>query len=235
MSQYTLPPVPAPGDPAGRVDPNSGFLCFTTHWQPDPKADDPDMPGRKVQMSSFIPAEPDSPCLCGSGKSFGDCCRLNPLWHPICPSPGDPALTYSLIRPQSARFQVLDVDAFRHGLTDDLRLQCVEDQQERGFWLLFGEPVLEDRYGIICFGDVELQRERALIVSAMSDVRMHVLLAVLREAIGGCVVGLPAPPGEMPQGTYQDIYGIDKWTGKSKTLRGMPPSRPRRGKKREGR
>jgi hypothetical protein len=43
---------------------------------------------------------------------------------------------------------------------------------------------VEDQYGILCFGDIELTQNRTLSVSAMSDVRMRVLLDLLQEIAG---------------------------------------------------
>lgn len=37
------------------INPNNGFLCLSTYWQPDPEAADPEMPGRKLTMTSYIP------------------------------------------------------------------------------------------------------------------------------------------------------------------------------------
>ena len=61
-------------DPS-KLDTNSGFLCLSTHWRPDPNASNPDMPGQKLVMTSYIPVRADDVCLCGSGKTFDACCR----------------------------------------------------------------------------------------------------------------------------------------------------------------
>ena len=222
MSGYVLP-RPDLETLKGKVDPNGGFLCITAHWQPDTAADDPDMPGRKVQMCSYIPVPPHEPCLCGSGERYGDCCQRGRLWHPICPNPGDPSLTYSLLQPQVARLPRVNGAATRPLLMADPRLYCTEDGPQRGFWILFGDPVLEDPYGVICFGDIELKRNRTLIVSAMSDLRMQALLTVLQEILG-----------DLPEARIdrEDIPVLDKRTGKSRMLRPARSPSSRQGKRR---
>ena len=181
MSKYVNPPRFDPDDLAGMIDPNRGFLCMTSHWRPDPEAPNPEMPGEKLSMSSYIPILPRERCLCGSGKRYRDCCQLECLWHPVCPNPGGPDNGFSLTRPQSARFQDVDGDALRERLMADARLRCTDTSRASGFWAFFGDPPVEEEYGILCFGDVELKRDRMLVVSAMSDLQMEALLALLRE------------------------------------------------------
>jgi Uma2 family endonuclease len=57
------------------VDMNGWFLCFWTYWQPDPAAPDPEMPGLKQEMVTYLPVAPAADCLCGSGKSYAGCCQ----------------------------------------------------------------------------------------------------------------------------------------------------------------
>jgi hypothetical protein len=105
------------------------------------------------------------------------------VWQqPVCPNPG--LQGYGLLAPQSATFRAVDGSTVHERLMDDLRLYCVEDILDRAFWTLWGEPALESKYGIICFGDVELQHRQTLIVSALSTTRMAVLLDLLAE-VGG--------------------------------------------------
>jgi hypothetical protein len=117
----------------GPIDPTSGFLCVSVHWRPDPGAPDPEMPGQKMSIALYLPAEPGAPCLCGSGKTYSDCCRRQRYWHPICPNPGLEG--YSLMVLQSAAITPIDDVIWRTRLLDDIRLQCLEDSPQRGFWL----------------------------------------------------------------------------------------------------
>jgi SEC-C motif len=202
---YTIPTLPHV-QPA--LDMNGGFLCFWTYWQPDPAAPDPEMPGLKQQMVTYLPVASAEDCLCGSGKSYARCCQRLPYWRPVCPDPG--LGSYSLLAPQSATFRVDDGSAIHERLMDDLRLHCVEDTPDRAFWTLWGEAALESEYGIISFGDIELQQ--TLIASALSAPRMAVLLDLLAEA-----GGLPGPTVE-----HDPIPVFDKRTRERYAL---PPRR----------
>jgi len=64
-------------------------------------------------------------------------------------------------------------------LQDDERLYCVEDTPRRSFWIFWGDPALDAIYGTLCFGDFELQKSRTLVITALSDVRMEVLLELV--------------------------------------------------------
>jgi hypothetical protein len=223
MSKYVDPPLFESEDLEGLVDPYAGFLCLSSHWRPDPGAADPEMPGQKLSMSSYIPVRPGEECLCGSGKRYRDCCQPERLWHPICPNPGGPDEGFSLARPQTARFRDVDGDALRQKLTGDPRLRCTEAGLARSFWILFGNPSVEDQYGILCFGDVEFKGNRTLVVTAMSELRVQVLLALLREIAGDLL--------EEPRITYDDIPMIDKQTGRTRIQR-APQTSERRGRRR---
>jgi len=181
---------------------------MTVHWRPDPEAADPEMPAQKLSMSSYIPVLPREKCLCGSGKRYRDCCQPKRLWHPVCPRPGGPGSGFSLTGPQSARFRDVDGDAIRERLMADARLRCTDTSRASSFWILFGDPPVEEEYGILCFGDVELTRDRTLVVSAISDLRMQALLARLRE-IAGDLLGEPGV-------TYDEVPVIDRATNKSR-------------------
>ena len=134
-------------------------MCISSHWCPDPNAPDPETPGQKLQMASYIPVRLSDPCLCGSSKAYRDCCRLRRYWYPICPNPG--LNGYSLRSPQSATFENVDGQLLRMRLMEDVRLQCTEDTPDRGFWLYWGDPALDDQYGTLCFGDNELPARQA--------------------------------------------------------------------------
>lgn len=192
---------------------NGGFLCFWTYWQPDPAAPDPDMPGLKQQMVTYLPVAPAADCLCGSGKSYASCCQTLTCWRPVCPNLG--LQDYSSLAPQSATFRAVDGAAIHERLMDELRFYCVEDTPDRTFWTLWGEPALESEYGILCFGDLELQYQQVLIASAMSTPHMAVLMDLLAEDAGG--VGLPDPAVE-----HGPIPVFDKRTRKRYML---PPRR----------
>ena len=229
VSKYVNPPRLDPEDLKGMIDPYGGFLCMSMHWRPDPEDADPEMPGQKLSMGSYIPVRPREKCLCGSGKRYRDCCQLERLWYPVCPNPGGPGSGFSLNRPQTARFQDVNGGAIRERLMADRRLRCTDDEPAGGFWILFGDPYVEEAYGILCFGDIELERDRTLVVTAMSDLRMETLLALLREIASDLL-------GE-PRITYDKIPVIDKQTGRARMQRasqsrGPFPKRRERRKRR---
>jgi len=209
MSKYVTPPN-LPSAFEGVVDPNGGFLCMSSHWRPDPEADDPEWPGHKLSMSSYIPALPREACLCGSGRRYGDCCQPKRFWYPICPNPGMEG--YSLTAPQSATFGDVDGAAIRQRLMADPRFRCTDDSRASAFWIYHGDPAVEDQYGLLCFGDLELKDDRSLLVTAMSDLRMQTLLAVLREVAGELL--------DEPRRSRDSNLVIDKRTGKMRTVEG---------------
>ena len=87
---------------------------------------------------------------------------------------------YSLMHSQSARFKNIPADAVYDFLQDDERLYCVEDTPRRVFWVYWGDPALDVPYGTLCFGDLELQDNHSLLLTALSDARMEVLLELVR-------------------------------------------------------
>jgi hypothetical protein len=169
------------------IDPDGGFLCLSSHWRPKPGDPDPEMPGEKMSMASYIPCAPVEPCLCGSGLPYRRCCRPKPDWQPICRNPGGQG--YSLVKPQSATFRGVDRAAIHGKLAADPRFYCTVDEAEKGFYLFWGNPPVRDQYGILGFGDIELEGD-TLVASAMSDLRMRVVLDVLFE-IAGSLLGTP--------------------------------------------
>jgi hypothetical protein len=82
---------------------------------------------------------------------------------------------------------------------------------------------VEDQYGILCFGDIELTQNRTLSVSAMSDLRMRVLLDLLQEIAGDYL--------SKPQMSRDPALAIDKLSGKitAQPSKGMSGRRRRRG------
>jgi hypothetical protein len=166
-----------------QVDPDGGFLCIWTHWQPNPDTPDSEAGGQKLMMVTYLPCAPDAPCLCGSGKLFQNCCRQGPYMPVICRDPGVETV-YSPFRSRKATFSKVDGRVVREKLKADERLITTEDTPARGFWTYWGVPYLESEPGIMCFGDVELNHNQRLVVTALSDTRMQVLLDVVREIIG---------------------------------------------------
>ena len=201
MSEYEWPQVVPPEI---SIDPDGGFLCVTTCWRPNPDDPDPEMPGQKLSTASYIPVLPEEDCLCGSGKPFRACCRPRRAWRPVCLNPDGQG--YSLVAPQSATFHDVDGPVVRARLLADMRLYYVDESIESSFWTLWGDPALEIQYGILCFGDIELEENRTLIVGAISDLRMRVLLDLLEEIAGDCL-------GE-PQISREAILAVDKKSSK---------------------
>ena len=168
-------------DPS-KLDQNAGFLCLSSHWRPNPNDPDPDMPGQKLTMTSYIPMRADDICLCGSGRMYNVCCRQERYWRPVCLNPDGKG--YSLLAPQSATFHRVNGTTLRGYLMKDKHLYCVDAGTKSSFWIYWGDPALQDQYGILCFGDIELKRNRTLLVTAMSDLRMQTLLKLLKEITG---------------------------------------------------
>ncbi len=170
-------------------DPYGGFLLWGSFWKPDPQAPDPEMPGLKQQAIIYVSVKPEETCLCGSGQPYGVCCRPKPDWQPVCHNPG--AESYSPVVPQEALFERVDGPLLRERLMDDPHLACVDDAPGRGFWIYWGEVALETELGIICFGDIELQADGSLLVTAMSDLRMKTMLDLLQEIAADCLPDEP--------------------------------------------
>ena len=168
---------------AARLDPDGGFLCLWTHWRPSVADSEAEGGGEKLTVLTYLPCPPDAPCLCGSGKQYRDCCRPKPYMVVLCPDPGVEE-TFSLCRGATITLAPVDGEAVRQKLLADERFKCTEDTPERGFWTYLGDPYFESEHGILCFGDVELQHKRKLIVTGLSETRMQVLLGVFREMLG---------------------------------------------------
>jgi len=160
------------------LDPNAGVLVVTMYWRPRAGDPNPEFPGEKLSALSYLPINAQDQCPCGSGECFGNCCQLLPYWRPVCPNPG--LQGYSLLHSQSARFTHLPGKAVAAFLHNDERLYCVEETPHRTHWIYWGDPALDAlSYGTLCFGDLELQDHRTLLISALSDVRMKTLLDLL--------------------------------------------------------
>jgi hypothetical protein len=161
-----------------RLDSNGGVVVQTTCWRPRPGDPNPEQPGERVSILSYHPTDAKGLCPCGSGKSFGACCRPLPYWRPVCPNPGMQG--YSLMHPQSARFTTILADKVYAFLQDDKRLYCVEDSPRRALWTYWGNPAFNIPQGTLCFGDIELLESRTLLITALSDACMKVLLELVR-------------------------------------------------------
>ena len=161
----------------GSLDPNGGVLVRTTYWRPRSGDPNPEHPGEKLYILSYLPTDADDLCPCGSGKPFGACCQPLPYWRIVCPNPGMQG--FSLMHRQVAHFKNISTDFVHDFLQDDERLYCVEDTPRRSFWIFWGDPALDAIYGTLCFGDFELQKSRTLVITALSDVRTEVLLELL--------------------------------------------------------
>lgn len=183
------------------LDPNGGVLVCTMYWRPRPGDPNPEQPGEKLSILSYLPTDARKRCPCGSGKRFGACCRPLPYWRPVCPNPGMHG--YSLMRPQAACFTPIATDEVYAFLQDDERLYCVESNPLRAFWIYWGDPAFDALpYGTLCFGDLALQENHSLLVTALSDARMEVLLELVRPLnLGTPQIQLdPIPRVEKPIG-----------------------------------
>lgn len=69
---------------------------------------------------------------------------------------------------------------------------------------------MKTRRGIMCFGDVKLQKNRTLRVIAMSDLRRRTLLELLKEDCGD-LLGRPTV-------RYRPMKILDKQTGEDVIL-----------------
>ncbi len=191
--------------PRTSVDPNRGFLCLWTYWRPNPDQPNPEMPGIKQQALTYLTSHPNTHCLCGSRLPYRRCCQSRPYWQAICFTPDPKQEQYRLVASQTASFDGVAGSLLRQRLTGDSRFKLVEDTPARAFWIYWGEPAFEGQFGTICFGDVELQDEQRLIVTAMSAQRMALLLYVLYDCNGSLLT--------IPQISYDRLQVIDKQTG----------------------
>ncbi len=108
--------------------------------------------------------------------------------------------------PQSVTLKVADRAVVRERLMKDVRLKCTADDADGAFWVYWGDPAYDDPHGTLCFGDIELNPNRTLYVTALSDIRMQALLAFLREIL--------SDEFELPAVRYEPVTVIDKRSGK---------------------
>lgn len=174
--------TPSPNINVDKLNPNEGVLCLAAYWRPRPEDPDPDMPGEKIHITSYLPLSDQDDCPCGCGKSYKKCCQRKSYWPLFCPNPKLEG--HSLLRPQKATFKEVDGMTLGPKLMDEERLYCVENTIKRAFWLYWGTPALQAPYGICCFGDFELIDAHTLVVTAISDYRMQVLRDFLESLMG---------------------------------------------------
>ena len=89
--------IPIPDIDMNKLNPDKGVLYLATYWRPRPDDPDPDMPGEKIHITSYLPLSNKDDCPCGSGKLYNACCRRKSHWPLFCPNPG--LSGYSLLRP----------------------------------------------------------------------------------------------------------------------------------------
>lgn len=168
------------GPDLSSLNPRGGVLVVTTYWRPRSGDPNPEQPGEKLFILSYLPTDAQNLCPCGSGKRFAACCQPLPYWRPVCPNPGMQG--YSLMHSQSACFLNIPKDVVYAFLQGEERLYCVEDTPQRAFWTYWGDPAFDTPpYGTLCFGDLELQENGMLLVTTLSDTRMEVLLDLLQS------------------------------------------------------
>jgi hypothetical protein len=161
MNRFDLPLTQELGD----VDPEGGVLVVTSYWRPRLSDPNPERPGEKLTILSYLPPEATAPCPCGSGKRFEACCQPLPYWRPVCPNPGMQG--YGLMVPQAARWRQVSGLEVRARLQEDERLYAGRITWQGGFWTSWGDPAYDAPYGTLCFGDLELKRRHSLLASAL--------------------------------------------------------------------
>lgn len=195
-----------------RINVNGGYICLWSHWKPAPAAEEgtePESPGVKEELQTYMPQELGETCMCGSGKLYGECCKQEQYWWPLCP---DPELEgYSLIAPQSITFRQVDGAVLRQRLMQDDRLVCTDDSPNQEGWSYWGETLVETPgYGIVEFGALELKHNHTLLVTVSSDEQRRVLLHFLKEVAGDLL--------SHPVHKYTALQVFDKRTNKNQTL-----------------
>ena len=173
MNRFDLPLTQELGD----MDPQGGVLVLTSYWRPRLRDPNPEHPGEKLSILSYLPTEASAPCPCGSGQRFEACCQPLPFWRPVCPNPGMQG--YGLVVPQAAQWKQVSGEELRARLEEDERLYEVQTTRQGGFWIYWGDPAYDAPYGTLCFGDLELKRRHSLLVSALSEQRLATVLELL--------------------------------------------------------
>lgn len=171
------------GEQIINLHPNDVYYVYVSHWQPDPEAPNPNMPGRKAIMSMLKPAEPGMCCVCGSGKSFAACCKRRNYWILVCHNPDFNG--YSNVEIHTATYHPPDSLVVRAALIADARFRCNDNGEENPHWLFHNNsPHRFTEYGEINLGDIELKPDGSLFVTAMSSARMAAMREILEEEYG---------------------------------------------------
>src|SRR5258707_14083900 len=70
------------------LDPNGGVLSRMLCWRPRLGDPDPEYPGEKVFLTSYMPTAAEDLCPCGSCKHLRPCCYPLRCFREPCPNPG---------------------------------------------------------------------------------------------------------------------------------------------------
>ncbi len=201
-------PASLPLDFARQINFDEGFLGMATDWQPNPTDPEPNRPGKRLSTAFYLPVKPRAACLCGSGRAFGKCCRLERYWYPMAMNPD--GQSYSRYAPQSATFEIADSATLARQLAADLRLLGQDENPDDGFWIFFGENPVRGPRGTLCLGDLSLKQGK-LVASALTKIRLEALLDVIRDVTDNKL-------GE-PEIKYEPLQFIDKRTRQTLTRR----------------
>lgn len=210
------------GEQIINLHPNDVFYVYVSHWQPDPEAANPEMPGRKAIMSMLRPATPGMDCVCGSAKSFATCCKRRNYWILVCDNPD--FQSYSRVEINTATYYPADRRVLWDSLMHDKRFRCNDDSEESGHWLFHNDSLQRfTEYGEINLGDVELKPDGSLFVTAMSSARMTAMREIL-EAENGLPepeITVEATKGRIPKPLrLRDMQsGIHKAAGIARQVR----------------
>ncbi|NUM47569.1 MAG: hypothetical protein HUU38_22940 [Anaerolineales bacterium] len=195
-----------------RVNVNGGYICLWSHWKAAPLTEEgtePETPGTKAELQTYMPQDSDESCMCGSEKPYEECCKKEQYWWPLCP---DPELEgYSLVAPQSVTFRQIDGAALRKRLMEDDRLVFTDNSENQETWSYWGETLIETPgHGIVEYGELALKHNHTLLVTVASDEQRHVLLHFLKEIAGDLL--------SKPVHKYAPLQVFDKRTNKTQTL-----------------
>ena len=165
------------------LHPNDVFYVYVSQWQPDPEADNPEMPGRKATMLMLRPAEANMLCVCGSTKSFNVCCKRRNYWILVCDNPDFKG--YCKVEIQIATYHLTNCQEIKTALNNSEHFRNIVDGKENPQWLFHGNSSYRfTEYGEINLGDIELKPDGILFVTAMSKVRMMAIRKILEGDFG---------------------------------------------------
>ena len=127
---------------ASVFDADRGFLCLTTRLHNNLESSSAMVASRKLVQLVYIPVEPGEDCLCGSGRTYGECCQQQSVWRSICLDPD--GRTYSFVAPRSATYHHVDSVVIRERLMTDSRFVWMDNKPACGFWIYVGHPAVGD-------------------------------------------------------------------------------------------